>query len=184
MNQHSLPDENLLRNIDEEHGVVNLMRDKLNYSYPRMMHDLCTYLPNDILSITDKATMSASVECRVPFLDHRLVEFAFSLPPDFNLLGNEAKGIFRDVLSKVLPREILHRKKEGFNAPILKWMTNSAGLKIKEELLDKKMPLVEELFSSKKLIKILNNQKGINLGSETLFSIYLLNRWCRANSFF
>jgi asparagine synthase (glutamine-hydrolysing) len=173
---------NLLRNVDDEHGVVNSMRDKLNYSYPRMMHDLFTYLPNDVLSITDKATMSASVECRVPFLDHRLVEFAFSLPPDFNLLGNEAKGMFRDVLRKVLPQAILHRKKEGFNAPIMKWMTNSAGLKIKEELLDKKIPLVEELFSSKKLSKILDKQKGIGPGSETLFAIYLMNRWCRANS--
>ena len=173
----------LLRNIDDEHGAISLMRDKLNYSYPRMMHDLRTYLPNDILSITDKATMAASVECRVPLLDHRLVEFAYSLPPDFNLLGNEAKGMFRDVLGKVLPQAILHRKKEGFNAPIMEWITNSAGLNIKEELLDKKTPLVEEMFSAKELAKILNNQKGISQGSEALFSIYLLNRWCRANSF-
>lgn len=173
----------LLKSVNEEHGEISLMRDKRNYAYPRMMHDLHTYLPNDILAITDKATMAASVECRVPLLDHRLVEFAYSLPPDFNLLGNEAKGMFRDVLRKVLPAVILHRKKEGFNAPIMEWVANSAGLNLKEELLNKRTPLVDELFSAKELVKILNNSKGIGHGSETLFSIYLLNRWCRANSF-
>ena len=80
--------------------------------------------------------MAASVECRVPLLDHRLVEFAFSLPPDFNLLRNEAKGMFRDVLRKVLPPVILHRKKEGFNAPVMEWVANSAGINLKEELLN------------------------------------------------
>ena len=169
----------LLKQINAEHGEVNFLRDHSNYSYPRMKHDLVTYLPNDVLALTDKASMAASVECRVPLLDHRLVEFAYSLPADFNMLNDKPKGLFKDVLSKFLPKAILNKRKEGFNAPIMDWHAGDLSSKIKNELLNEPAPLIGLLFSEKELTKLLNNSRVSYLNGESIFSIFFLSMWSR-----
>jgi len=79
--------------------------------------DLKTYLPDDILTKVDRASMAASLEVRVPFLDHEWVEFAASLPSEFRL----NKAILRETLKDTLPDAILSRRKKGFSAPVLVW---------------------------------------------------------------
>jgi len=152
------------------------------YTYDRMALDLKTYLPGDILSLVDKASMAASVECRVPLLDHRLVEFAFSLPASINFLNGNSKGLFKEVLSKNLPMDLLGRKKEGFNAPITAWMQTQGALNLKEELLGNPVTVVTDLFSMKTLENLLANRTKSHRISETLFSIYLFNRWFRSQT--
>jgi asparagine synthase (glutamine-hydrolysing) len=174
--------KSVVSTIQKEYRSLDHPSNFDNYMYRRMELDLNTYLPGDILSLTDKATMLASVECRVPLLDHNLIEFAYSLPPEINLLGGEPKGLFRRVLSKKLPMALLNRKKEGFNAPVSTWMQMKNGLSIEEELIGEPVSLVSELINAKSLERLISNSRNSSVVSETLFSIFLFNRWCRAQS--
>lgn len=88
----------------------------------QMTHDLKNWLKDDILLLTDKVTMAASIEARVPLLDHRIVEFALGLPSSYKLSGSANKIILKQALIDYLPQEILHRRKDGFGAPINSWM--------------------------------------------------------------
>lgn len=166
--------------VMEEYSEITHMTTESNYTYQRMGLDLNTYLPGDVLAATDKATMAASVECRVPLLDHNLVEFAYSLPPEVNLTGRSPKGLFRDVLASRLPSELLNRRKEGFNAPVTEWMQTGGVLNIRDELLGQPVDLLSDLFSSKALEELCTVTLKSSQASETLFSLFLLNRWCRA----
>jgi asparagine synthase (glutamine-hydrolysing) len=80
------------------------------------------YLPDDILIKSDRMSMAHSVEVRPPFLDHRIVEFAATLPPSFKIRGGNQKVILKDLMKEKLPPEILTRKKMGFDIPAHEWL--------------------------------------------------------------
>jgi asparagine synthase (glutamine-hydrolysing) len=93
--------------------------DELNAT---MLSDLLIYLQDDILFLTDKMTMAASLECRVPLLDHRLVELSLAVDSALKIKGKEKKYIFKKLMEKYLPKDVLYRKKEGFGAPVHTWV--------------------------------------------------------------
>ena len=84
-------------------------------------------LPELLLMRVDKITMATSVEARVPFLDHHLVEYAMSLPVDLKIKGTSGKHILKRALEKVLPADLLYRPKRGFGAPIREWFRGAQG---------------------------------------------------------
>jgi asparagine synthase (glutamine-hydrolysing) len=84
--------------------------------------DLLTQLPDDLLLLTDRMTMAASLECRVPFLDNTIIDLSLRMPSRFKVRGRELKHTLKRALTEVLPPEILHRQKRGFGAPMGAWL--------------------------------------------------------------
>jgi asparagine synthase (glutamine-hydrolysing) len=85
-------------------------------------HDIHAYLPLDILTKVDRATMAHSLEARPPLLDHRLAEFAATIPAKYRLQGGTTKYLFKQAMRGILPDAIIDRKKHGFAVPIAAWL--------------------------------------------------------------
>ena len=98
--------------------------------------DLKTWLPGDILTKVDRASMAHSLEVRVPLLDHRLVEWASSLPPALKLNGGTGKYIFKKALEPDLPHDVLYRAKMGFSVPLATWLRGPLAQRTREALLN------------------------------------------------
>ena len=103
-----------------------------------MLTDQMTYLPNDLLVKVDIASMANSLEARSPFLDHKVIEFAASLPESIKLRGAETKYLLKKVASRLVPREVLYRPKKGFGVPLTHWFRGELKDFLRETLLSEK----------------------------------------------
>ncbi len=145
----------------------------------RMLYvDSKTWLAEDILLKADKMTMATSVELRVPFLDHTLVEWAFRLRPDVKFRGNVNKWILKRAMRGLVPERILAREKRGFPVPFSRWLRENSGMR--SELTDRANPLIasgrlrREAVES--ILRIHDN--GVDLGYG-LMTLLFLGRWMR-----
>lgn len=102
-----------------------------NWQYRRMLLDMCTYLPEDILTKTDRASMHYSLEVRCPLLDYNIVEYSFKIPHKFKYNRREKKYILKDILSDYMPMNMVKRPKKGFGVPLGNWLRTS----LKERIL-------------------------------------------------
>ncbi|HXT42297.1 MAG TPA: asparagine synthase (glutamine-hydrolyzing) [Candidatus Angelobacter sp.] len=100
--------------------------------------DIKTSLPDDLLVKADKMTMGNSLELRVPFLDHKVLEFAASLPSDYRVKGATTKRILKAAFRKRIPKEIIKRKKAGFPIPIERWIQKDLREEVRQILLSKR----------------------------------------------
>lgn len=122
-----------------------------NYFAEMMATDLVTYLPNNNLAKVDRAAMANSLETRVPFLDHRIVEFALSLPMEYKIRNGVDKWVLREVLYKYVPKSLIERPKMGFAVPLAFWLRGPLKDWC-ENLLNQKR-LDEEGFFNSKIIR-------------------------------
>lgn len=138
--------------------------------------DSKTWLPDDLLLKADKMTMANSLELRVPFLDHQVLEFAASLPIEFKVRGKETKCVLKEAFARALPREILTRKKAGFPVPYHAWLRNGLAERTRDVLLSAKAQS-RGYFNRTQLSRLLDGNKSSGRGEEEIFSLLVLELW-------
>ena len=151
-----------------------------------MYMDMKTWLVDDILMKVDRMSMATSVEARVPFLDHKLVEFVCALPPKLKLKGFTTKYILKNTLNGLLPKEILNRRKHAFRVPASKWLQRDLKFLTSEILLSQaaqrrgyfNIDYIRQLVNSHLEGKIDAGQKLWNLICLELWhQIYIDKEW-------
>lgn len=137
--------------------------------------DIKTYLPDDILTKVDRASMAVSLELRAPILDHRFMELVASIPSDLKLRGRTGKYIFKKAMEPVLPKDILYRPKQGFAIPLDQWF--------RRELKDVAYQLIIEnnhggILDTRYLKHIWKqHQAGIFDRSAYLWTVLMFRKW-------
>jgi len=141
--------------------------------------DIKSWLPDDLLVKADKMTMAASVELRVPFLDHKLVEFCLSLPDNLRLHGDTGKYLLKRVARQWLPEEIIYRKKQGFPVPISKWFRNELYERVAEVLLDRSAS--QRGYTDRGYVEniLARHKAGKGDYSRRILSLLILEMWHR-----
>lgn len=140
--------------------------------------DTKTWLPDDLLIKADRMTMANSVELRVPLLDHRVLEFAASLRPDFKVRGQETKRVLRAAVAREIPREVLQRRKAGFPVPYRGWLRGELRSRV-EDLLLPDHRCVHRYVRPEAIAHLLQaNTNGRDYGPE-IFSLVALELWHR-----
>jgi asparagine synthase (glutamine-hydrolysing) len=113
--------------VRQYQDVIAKARPRSDYAARMAYLELKLRLPELLLMRVDKITMATSVEARVPFLDHHLIEYAMSLPRSLKVKGGTGKHILKRALESVLPAEVLYRPKRGFGAPVREWFRGPEG---------------------------------------------------------
>ena len=149
----------------------------LNDNHQLMYLDSINYLPNDILVKVDRAAMASSLETRMPLLDHRLVEFAWSIPLEYKVKNNRTKWILREVLKRYLPDNLVERPKTGFGVPIAEWLRGPLR-NWANDLLDEKLISSQGFFSYKPIkFKWKQHIKGNFDYSKEIWTILMFQAW-------
>ncbi len=182
--QHLLPVQGgfIKRFFSENKWLDVASEDALSMAYS---YDLNWYLPDDLLKKIDMASMFASLECRAPFLDHRLVEFSLKIPPHMKVKNDITKYILKQALKEYLPNEILKRTKTGFGAPIESWMRNQ----LREVIFDFILPgcKLESLVPREAINEALNRVYSVSRCKDyrtpyKLWLLFVLEVWMRRYS--
>lgn len=147
----------------------------------RMMQlSMVAYMPDDILTKVDRATMAVALESRAPLLDHRVVEFALSMPPEYKLRAGSSKWLLRQVLYRHVPKALIERPKQGFEVPIGLWLR--AGLRDwAEALLDARRLRDEGLFDAAVIRQMWDQHLSgrCNWGNQ-LWNVLMVQAWHEA----
>jgi len=172
-----------VKSIDKEYTIEPVRRlfSKIENQgvLDQMLYiDTKTWLPDDLLVKADKMTMANSLELRVPLLDHRLLEFAASLPANFKLKGFALKYIWKKALSKRVPTSILKRKKAGFPVPYELWLRNNFKDQVRDILTDRKT-IERGYFKKTAIEKLINANSDSGTYSKEVFSLVALELWHR-----
>ena len=149
----------------------------------RMMYlDTISYLPDDIMVKVDRAAMGVSLETRMPLLDHRVVEFAWSLPLSMKIDGSEGKKLLRQLLYRYVPRELIDRPKMGFGVPIDSWLRGPLR-DWAESLIDPRR-LTQEGYFSKEIIRTTwqEHLSGQRNWSYQIWTILMFQLWLDQSS--
>ncbi len=141
--------------------------------------DIRTWLVDDLLLKADKMTMAASIELRVPFLDHHVVEFGFGLDSAHKLHAGIGKAVLKDLLARYLPRDLLYRTKQGFPVPVSQWFREGLYEQVRALLLDERT-LSRGYFRPAYVRRAVDRHRsGAEDLGRRLFSLVVLELWHR-----
>lgn len=142
-------------------------------------YDLKTYLPEDILACTDRMSMRHSLEVRVPFLDHELVELAARVPHALKIRRGRKKHILRRAVEDLLPPEVFRHRKQGFIGPMTKWLQHDLRPHVERVLSAERLD-VHGLFSPGAVREILDEHfSGSNNNEKLIWSLFMFQEWHR-----
>lgn len=142
--------------------------------------DMKTYLPEDILAVTDRMSMQHSLEVRVPFLDHAVVEFCATIPPELRMKGFTKKYLLKHAAKGLLPPEIIHHRKQGFVGPTSRWLQTDMRADV-EHILDKQFLRVHGFFNQGTIDRLLAEHfSGKEIHDKILWSLVMFQKWFHA----
>jgi asparagine synthase (glutamine-hydrolysing) len=143
--------------------------------------DLMTYLPDDILALSDRMSMWHSLELRVPLIDHELAELAAKMPPEYKVRLRSTKWLLRRIAQRWLPSEIVTHRKQGFESPMAAWLRNDLREYAEGILTD---PAIERLglFDRREIARLFDlHCSGQQKNNKILLSLLILFRWMTKN---
>lgn len=149
-----------------------------NWQERRMILDMQTYLPDEILAKTDRASMKYSLEVRCPLLDYRIIEESFKIPQRYKYYHFDKKHILKDITYQYVPQKLLDRPKKGFGVPLRKWLRTV----LKDEIAhyaDEKILEKQDIFDSKAVKELIIHQQKSDkiMYSSMLWSFYVFQKW-------
>lgn len=144
-----------------------------------LLTDMKMVLAGDMLTKVDSMSMANSLEVRVPFLDYRVVNFAFNLPDHFKINAKNRKVILKETFKKELPNEIFNRSKKGFEVPLLKWFKTDLKSFITDDLLSKKMIEEQQIFNYNYIQSLLKKLFSNNPGDAVakVWALIVFQNW-------
>jgi asparagine synthase (glutamine-hydrolysing) len=152
----------------------------INQSGAFPIWDMASYLPDDILTKVDRATMAVSIEGREPFLDHKLIEKSFECPYEFKIKDGYQKYPLRKILSNYLPEHLTNQPKKGFGVPLFEWLENELFDEVVSTINSADLELVE-CIRSDVLNELVNNYKNNSHAEHPLKIWYLYVFFCWYN---
>lgn len=175
--------------IEEAAHLLGMSDFQIKYDYEkhlqyadwrerRMLLDMMTYLPDEVLAKTDRASMRYSLEVRCPLLDYRIVEWSLGIPQNFKCAGRDKKHILKDVTYRYVPRELLDRPKKGFGVPLRKWLRTV----LEDEIRKYANPVLlrrQDIFQPEAVQELITKQKKCDkiMYSSMLWSFYRFQLW-------
>jgi asparagine synthase (glutamine-hydrolysing) len=139
--------------------------------------DLKTYLPEDILALTDRLSMHHALEVRVPFLDHKFLEFCATIPPEMKLKGFQKKHLLKTAVRPHLPPEVIRHRKQGFVGPMARWLKNELKPFVVETLAEKNLQK-HGLLNAATVRRVLEEHfAGRELHDTLIWSMVIFQSW-------
>ncbi|MDP2939635.1 MAG: asparagine synthase (glutamine-hydrolyzing) [Candidatus Omnitrophota bacterium] len=141
--------------------------------------DIHTYLPDDLLIMADRMSMANSLELRVPFCDHKLIELLSSISFNEKLKGFKLKSLFRKTIKDLLPSEILNKRKQGFMVPLADWLREDLREFVFEVLSEDNIKK-RKFFNPKAVNSLIKNHfNGTQVNTHQIWALFILELWCR-----
>lgn len=149
----------------------------LSYLTKMCLNDTKVFLPEHNLAYSDKASMAASVESRPPLTDHRLVEFMFSLPPNYRINGNQQKYLMKKVAERYLPKSIVHRPKAPFGSPLRAWIRGPLAPMV-DDLLSEERIKARGLYTPTYVSSLIDNdRRGVEDNAMLIWTLLTNEMW-------